>query len=86
VKNALPIEKIATKCKNILNVNPRRSNLMARKKIKIDASACMGCGACAGAYPDDIVLNDNGVAEAITGEADEEVVSVCPFGAISEEE
>ena len=82
----LTIAKSFIECKNNFNVNPRRSNLMARKKIKIDASACMGCGACAGAYPDDIVLNDNGVAEAVTGEADEEVVSVCPFGAISEEE
>ena len=60
--------------------------IMARKKIKIDPSACMGCGACAGSYPDDVVINDDGIAEAVSGEADEEIVSICPFGAISEDE
>jgi len=59
---------------------------MAKKKIKIDASVCAGCGTCVACYPDDIKLNDNGLAEAVTGEADEEALSVCPFGAISEAE
>jgi ferredoxin len=59
---------------------------MAKKKLKIDQSLCIGCGCCAGTYPDDIKIGDNGLAELITGEADEEAVSVCPVGAISEEE
>ena len=56
---------------------------MAKKKIKIDSSLCMGCGACAGTYPEDIKINDAGTAEPINGQAEEEVVSICPFGAIS---
>ncbi len=59
---------------------------MAKKKIKIDQSLCIGCGCCAGTYPDDIKIGDSGLAELITGEADEEAVSICPVGAISEEE
>lgn len=59
---------------------------MAKKKLKIDQSLCIGCGCCAGTYPDDIKIGDNGLAELITGEADEEAVSVCPVGAISEAE
>ena len=59
--------------------------MMAKKKISIDAGTCMGCGACAGTYPDCIKINDNGVAEPI-GECEEEVVSICPFGAISVKE
>ena len=59
---------------------------MAKKKLKIDQSLCIGCGCCAGTYPDDIKIGDNGLAELITGEADEEAVSICPVGAISEEE
>ncbi len=59
---------------------------MAKKKIKIDPSVCMGCGACAASYPEDVKIGDSGVAEPITGEAEEEVISICPFGAISEKE
>ena len=59
---------------------------MAKKKVKVDSSLCMGCGACAGSYPDDFQIGDSGLAEAVTGEAEEEAASVCPFGAISEEE
>ena len=59
---------------------------MAKKKLKIDQSLCIGCGCCAGTYPDDIKIGDNGLAELITDEADEEAVSICPVGAISEEE
>ncbi|MCR4880307.1 MAG: ferredoxin [Bacilli bacterium] len=59
---------------------------MAKKKVKVDESLCMGCGACAGSYPDDFQIGDSGLAEAITGEGDEEAASVCPFGAISVEE
>jgi len=59
---------------------------MAKKKIKIDQNVCIGCGACAGCYPDDIKVGDNGLAEPVHGEADEEAVNVCPVGAISVEE
>lgn len=59
---------------------------MAKKKIKIDQSLCIGCGCCAGTYPDDIKIGDNGLAEVITGQAEEDAASVCPVGAISVEE
>lgn len=59
---------------------------MAKKKVKIDPSACIMCGACVGSYPDDFKFSDAGVAEVVTGEADEDAVSVCPVGAISVEE
>ena len=59
---------------------------MAKKKVKVDGSLCMGCGACAGSYPDDFQIGDSGLAEAITGEGEEEAASVCPFGAISVED
>ena len=59
---------------------------MARKKLKIDTSVCIGCGACVGTYPDDLKFSDEGLAEPITGEGDEEAVDVCPVGAISVQE
>ena len=59
---------------------------MARKKIRIDADLCIGYGSCAALYPDDIKMNDDGLAEPISGECDEEVVDVCPVGAIFIEE
>ena len=59
---------------------------MAKKKLKIDKSACIGCGCCAGTYPDDIVMGADGLAELAGSEADEEAVAVCPVGAISEAE
>lgn len=59
---------------------------MARKRVKIDQSLCIGCGCCAGAYPEDIRIADNGLAELCGNECDEEAVSVCPVGAISVEE
>ncbi|MGM9873808.1 MAG: ferredoxin [Bacilli bacterium] len=58
---------------------------MARKKVVIDPNACIGCGCCVGTYPDDFKIGDSGLAEAITGEAEEDAVGVCPVGAISEE-
>lgn len=58
---------------------------MAKKKLKVDQSVCIGCGCCAGTYPDAFKIGDNGLAET-TAEAEEEAVSVCPVGAISEQE
>ena len=59
---------------------------MAKKRVKIDQGLCIGCGCCAGTYPDDFQIGDSGLAEVVSGEADEEAVSVCPVGAISVEE
>ena len=59
---------------------------MAKKKVKIDPSVCIMCGACVGSYPDVFKFSDEGPATPITGEADEEVAAVCPVGAISVEE
>jgi ferredoxin len=59
---------------------------MERKKVVIDATACIGCAACVGTYPDDFTLTDDGLAATVTGEADTESVDVCPTGAISVEE
>ncbi len=58
---------------------------MARKKVKINKDVCIGCGCCAGTYPDDFAIGDDGLAQAVNGEADEEAVAVCPVGAIEEE-
>ena len=59
---------------------------MAKKKVRLDQSLCIGCGCCAGTYPEDFVIGDSGLAEVPSGEGEEEAVSVCPVGAISVEE
>ena len=59
---------------------------MAKKKVRVDQSLCIGCGCCAGTYPDDIKIGDSGLAEVIAEVGDEDAVSVCPVGAISVEE
>lgn len=59
---------------------------MDKKKMKIDKSVCIGCGCCAGTYPEDIVIGDDGLAELVTGEVEEGAEAVCPVGAISVEE
>lgn len=59
---------------------------MERKKVKLDQGLCIGCGCCAGTYPEDFKIADNGLAEVVNGEAEEDAVSVCPCGAISVEE
>lgn len=59
---------------------------MEKKKMKIDKSVCIGCGCCAGTYPEDIVIGDDGLAELVTGEVEEGAEAVCPVGAISVEE
>lgn len=59
---------------------------MARKKVTIDQSLCIGCGTCVGVYADDFTMNDAGLAEPITGEADEEAKDICPVSAISVED
>lgn len=59
---------------------------MAKKKVRIESSLCIGCGCCAGTYPDDFQIGDSGLAEVVTGEGEEDAVSLCPVGAISVEE
>lgn len=59
---------------------------MAKKRIKVEKSLCIGCAACVGTYPDDFKIGDDGLAEPIADVSDEEAVSVCPCGAISVEE
>lgn len=59
---------------------------MAKKKIKIDKTVCIGCASCVGTDPDDIKIGDDGLAEPISGIAEEDVVEICPVGAISVEE
>ncbi len=62
------------------------------KKIKINDSICIGCGACFGGYPEHVEMNDEGYAKVIDGKNEveddlaEEIIGVCPVGAISEEE
>lgn len=67
----------------IIFVNNKEAVSMAKKKLRIDKSQCIGCGCCAGTYPDDITIGDDGLAELISGEGEEEVVGVCPVSAIS---
>ncbi len=59
---------------------------MAKKKVKIDQSACIGCGCCVGSFPEDFQFNDAGLAEPVTGEGEAEAADLCPVGAISIEE
>ena len=59
---------------------------MDKKKVVIDPSVCIMCGACVGSYPDDFKFSDEGPATPITGEADADAADVCAVGAISFEE
>ena len=59
---------------------------MARKKLKVDQSLCIGCGTCVGVYPDDFAFNDDGLANVVSEDAEEEARDVCPVGAIVEDE
>ena len=49
---------------------------MAKKKVRIDKSLCIGCGCCAGTYPEDIQIGDDGLAEVINGVAEEDAAGV----------
>lgn len=59
---------------------------MEKKKVVIDKSACIGCGCCAGTFPEDFAIGADGLAEAVNGLAEEDAAGVCPVGAISLEE
>lgn len=54
--------------------------------LKIDDDKCIGCGLCAGNYPETFAMNAEGKAEVINPEEnDENIKSIddCPVGAIS---
>lgn len=54
-------------------------------KLKVNKDACIGCGACVGAFPDAFTFDDNGKAECIKEvEKPEEAKNNCPVGAIGE--
>lgn len=61
------------------------------EKIKVNQDVCISCGACCGEYPEHLEMSDEGVAQAIEGkntvseEEAEEIVGICPVGAISSE-
>jgi ferredoxin len=62
-------------------------------KLKVNKDACIGCGACAATAEDLLEMNDEGYSqpkvEVVPEDkkaAAEEVVGVCPTGAISIEE
>ena len=57
-------------------------------KAKVDKSACIGCGLCAGIAPDVFRMDDDGVAEAYQDategnkDAVQEAIDSCPTSAI----
>lgn len=54
--------------------------------IKVDQNKCIGCGLCAGTYPDNFIINSEGKAEvidAVVNETNKQSVDDCPVGAIS---
>ena len=58
------------------------------KKIRVDADACIGCGACAGVAPEVFEMNDEGKSVVIADPADDqadELIAVCPVAAIVED-
>jgi ferredoxin len=59
---------------------------MAKKKVKLEKTVCIGCGVCVGTFPEDFKFGDDGLAEAIADVAEEESAACCPCGAISVEE
>ena len=54
-------------------------------KLKVNKDACIGCGACVGAYPECFAFDNDGKAECIKEvENKDEAIANCPVGAISE--
>ena len=61
-------------------------------KVKVNADACITCGACAAVCDEVFEIGDEGVAEVKVAEVAEENIEAvkeaiegCPTGAISEE-
>jgi len=66
---------------------------MADKKyrLKVDKEKCIGCATCTSIYPVHFVLGSDGKSQPtgntlVTKEEAEEIIKVCPVGAISYEE
>ena len=62
-------------------------------KLKVDKDLCIGCGACQATAPDVFELKDDGLAECISNEINEEIMEDamdakdgCPTDAIKEVE
>lgn len=54
--------------------------------LKINQDTCIGCGLCAGSYPDTFVMNSDGKAEVENPQEDDDNIQAiddCPVGAIS---
>lgn len=60
-------------------------------KIKIDTDKCIGCGSCTFTWEENIKLNDDNKAEIIDSSLEvdddkaQDLVGVCPVGAIEKE-
>ncbi|KUO65873.1 MAG: ferredoxin [Gracilibacter sp. BRH_c7a] len=59
-------------------------------KAAVDQELCIGCGVCEGVCPEVFQMNDEGLAEAIKAEIDQEVLeeakqaqTECPVEAIT---
>lgn len=61
------------------------------EKLKVNEEVCIGCGACFSEYQNHLEMNEEGLArvipekEEVTEELAEEIVNICPVGAISSE-
>ena len=59
-------------------------------KVKVESSACIGCGACQAIAPDVFEINDEGFAEVVKQPTNDNIddvkdaLSGCPTTAISE--
>lgn len=60
-------------------------------KLRVDKDLCIGCGACQATAPDVFELKDDGLAECILSDVNEEVMEDamdakdgCPTNAIKE--
>lgn len=60
----LNIKKNSIICKTVTN------NIMRSSTFRINQNDCSGCGTCVDAAPEQIAINDNGVAMFIKTESD----------------
>lgn len=58
------------------------------KKLKVNADACISCGICVGQLPDVFAFDDESkstvIGECADDAAADEVIALCPVGAIEE--